>query len=73
MQQDFNINYPNNATLSASVYLMWAYHQKGDLERSKTHIEFLQNHHLELDIDSRILLERNSSKIPQTAGLFTAT
>jgi tetratricopeptide (TPR) repeat protein len=60
---NMDFKYVNNATLSSAIYLMLAYHIKGDVTERNKYLQFIQTNNDRLEKDERILYERNLKKI----------
>jgi hypothetical protein len=61
--KNMDFNYPNNTTLTASIYLMLAFQQRHDVRSRDLHMSFVMKHVHTLDLDERLLFERNLGKM----------
>jgi len=61
--KNMDFNYPNNTTLTASIYLMLAFQRRGDVKSRDLHLSFVKKHVDSLDLDERLLFERNLGKM----------
>ncbi len=60
---NMDFQFVNNATLATSIYLMLAYHLKGELSESSKYLEFVKANSEKLEADEKILFERNLLKM----------
>ncbi len=60
---NMDFQFVNNATLSAAIYLMLAYHVKRELKESDKYLQFVKTNEEKLEPDEKILFERNLSKM----------
>ena len=60
---NMDFQFVNNATLSAAIYLMLAYHVKRNLKESDKYLQFVKKNEVKLELDEKILFERNLSKM----------
>jgi len=61
--KNMDLEHPNTTTLSASTYLMVAYHQRDDKKSRDMHLKFVQKNIKKLDQDDHIIFERNLQKV----------
>jgi predicted Zn-dependent protease len=62
-----DFEYPNPLAMCASMYLMVAFHQRGDMRSRELHLNFVKRNMGLLDADGRIILNRNLEKIGEPA------
>ncbi len=62
-----DFEYPNPLAMCASMYLMVAFHQRGDMRSRELHLNFVKRNIGLLDADGRIILNRNLEKIGEPA------
>jgi tetratricopeptide (TPR) repeat protein len=60
---NMDFKFVNNATLSSAIYLMLAYHIRGDVAERNKYLQFIRTNDDRLDKDERILYERNLKQI----------
>jgi tetratricopeptide (TPR) repeat protein len=60
---NMDFQFVNNATLSSAVYLMLAYHVRGDVAESTKYSTFIQTNESRLERDEEILYKRNLDKM----------
>jgi tetratricopeptide (TPR) repeat protein len=60
---NMDFQFINNATLSAAIYLMLAYHSKGEIKESDKYLQFVKRNEDKLDADEKILFQRNLAKM----------
>lgn len=63
LQKDMDFDFPNGQTLCAAIYLMLAYHQKGDESKKKIFKTFIEQHFEELDYDEHLLFRIVNEKM----------
>lgn len=59
LSHSMDFKFVNNAMLSAAIYLMLAWHLKGNAKDRDTYREFVERNASKLDPDERVLFERN--------------
>jgi tetratricopeptide (TPR) repeat protein len=60
---NMDFQFVNNVTLTAAIYLMAAYQLKGNVKESNKYSQFIRVNENRLEVDERILYERNLEKI----------
>jgi tetratricopeptide (TPR) repeat protein len=66
---NMDFQFVNNGTLSSAVYLMLAYHLKGDAAESMKYSNFIQMNEARLELDEKLLYKRNSDRIPPSTTI----
>jgi tetratricopeptide (TPR) repeat protein len=60
---NMTFDYVNPATLAASIYLMLAYHKKGETGKRDRYLQFARKNADKLEADDRFLFERNLGRM----------
>jgi tetratricopeptide (TPR) repeat protein len=58
-----DFQFVNNDTLSAAIYLMLAYHIKGEVKQSGKYFKFVKDNEHKLEADEKVVFERSLSKM----------
>jgi hypothetical protein len=67
--KSMDFQFVNNATLSAAIYLMLAYHVKGETDESDKYLRFVERNEDKLEVDDTILFQRNLLKMKAESSL----
>jgi tetratricopeptide (TPR) repeat protein len=62
LSHSMDFNFVNSNTLTAAIYLMLAQHLKGNSSERDKYLNFLNLNYDKLDVDERLLFERNLEK-----------
>ena len=58
-----DFEFPNNETLTAAMYLSWAFQELGKAKKQKKHWDFVAKNTGQLDLDEKVLYDRIKQKL----------